>query len=217
MVYPADWENVTCHDWQEEERKIWLCLENKNAICEIAKNNNSVTVLGSFPHNGLADRDLSLAVGKLEKHNYMWDGIEKFYRMFLYNNCAYFFGIRYPAILELNLATNELTLFDEWLEKLEKHKCKEAVFFTDGYARKEDIIFLPIGRCNGVLKVNLTTFSGIRTAAVWFRLICRGRIAFTHRFTVIAHFYLLRILEERLICTNWSREIGWMSRIICLI
>ena len=77
--------------------------------------------------------------------------------MFLYNNCAYFFGIRYPAILELNLATNELTLFDEWLEKLEKHKCKEAVFFTDGYARKEDIIFLPIGRCNGVLKVNLNT------------------------------------------------------------
>lgn len=190
MVYPVDWENVTCHDWYEEERKIWLCLENKNAICEIAKDNNSVTVLGNFPHNGLADRDLSLSVGKcgeniifcpfqandiavfhmdtkklefidirgiLEKHNYMWDGIEKFYRMFFYNNCVYFLGIRYPAILKLNLKTHEFTLFDGWREELERHKCKEAVFFTDGYARKEDTIFLPIGRCNGVLKIHLST------------------------------------------------------------
>lgn len=190
MVYPNGWEYVTCHDWQEEDGKIWLCLENKNAICEIDKNSHDVTVLGSFPHNGLADRDLSLSVGKcgndivfcpfqandiavlhsntntlefidirwiLEKHNYICDGTEKFYRMFFYNNCAYFLGIKYPAILKLNLATKEFSLFDEWMEELEKNKCKEAVLFTDGYARKENTVFLPIGRCNGVLKINLNT------------------------------------------------------------
>lgn len=190
MSYPKDWEKVTCNDWWEDERKIWLCLENKNAICEIDKRNKGVKILGSFPHNGLGENDLSLSVKKvgdyivfcpfnandiaalniltgelnfidvlqfLNKHNYESTGIEKFYRMISYGNYIYFLGIRYPVIMRLDMITKRIELFDEWIEEIEKNKCKNAVSFTDGFAQKGNEIYLPIGKCSGVLKVDLDT------------------------------------------------------------
>lgn len=192
MIYPADWADVTCHDWCENENKIWLCLANKNAVCEIDKSDRTIKILGHFPHNRLGERDLSLSVGKcgsyivfcpfqandiailnvctetlefidirelLEKRNFVQNGVEKFYRMFFESDCVYFFGIKYPAIMRLDLVTKEVELFDGWLGEIEKHMCKEAVLFTDGYARKNDDIYLPIGRCNGVLKLNWKTMA----------------------------------------------------------
>lgn len=190
MTYPADWKNVACHDWYEDEKKIWLCLENKNAICEIDKSSKDIKILGSYPHNRLGEHNLSLTVKKhgdyiifcpfqandialfnintgilefidirwiLEEHNYICKGTEKFYRMFFYENYAYFLGIKYPAIMRLDLASKKIDLFNEWMEEIELHKCKEAVLFTDGYAQNKDEVYLPIGRCNGVLKINLST------------------------------------------------------------
>jgi len=199
MAYPSNWEKVTCHDWYIDRERIWLCLENKNAICEIDKNSKELRVLGSFPHNGPGEGDLSLSVekcgnyivfcpfkandigildintGRLEfidllqvlgKKNHICDGIEKFYRMVSYKNFVYFFGIKYPAIMRFDLIEKKIDLFDEWIGHIDKYKCKDAVLFTDGYAQKGDEVFLPIGRCNGVLKINLNTmeweYIGIR-------------------------------------------------------
>lgn len=190
MNYPKDWGKVTCNDWCEDERSIWLCLGNKNAICEIDKKSKNVKILGSFPHNGLGEGDLSLSVkrigdyiifcpfkandvailhtltGELEfidviqilnSYNYSSLGIEKFYRMISYRNYIYFFGIRYPVIMRLDMGTKRIELFDEWVEEIERNKCKNAVSFTDGYAQKGNKIYLPIGKCSGMLKVNLDT------------------------------------------------------------
>lgn len=190
MIYPKDWDKVICHDWYEDERKIWLCLRNKNAICEIDKNSKEIKILGSFPHNTLGEEDLSLSVtkcgdyivfcpfkandiavldintGELEfidllqilgKDSRKYAGMEKFYRMVSHKNHIYFFGIKYPAIMSFDLETKKIELFDEWIEKIDKNKCKDAVLFTDGYAKIENEIYLPIGRCNGVLKINLET------------------------------------------------------------
>lgn len=190
MVYPEAWEKVTCYDWYEDENNIWLCLENKNAICVIEKKNKDIKIIGSFPHNGLGEGDLSLSVTKcgnyivfcpfkandiavldiytgelkfinllrvLEQSDRKYVGIEKFYRMVSHKNFIYFFGIKYPAIMRLDLETEKIELFDDWLEQIEKHKCKEAVLFTDGFAQKGDEAYLPIGRCNGVLVINLNT------------------------------------------------------------
>lgn len=193
MVYPADWEKVSCYDWYEDENNIWLCLSNKNALCKIDKSSKETKILGSFPNNELGEEDLSLSVTKcgryiifcpfkandiavldintgemefidilqiLEKRSHNYIGIEKFYRMFIYKSFIYFSGIKYPAIMRLDLITKEIKLFDKWLEKIDKHKCKDAVLFTDGYAQKENITYLPIGRCNGVLKIDLNTMEG---------------------------------------------------------
>lgn len=192
MIYPKNWEKVTCHDWYSDEKKIWLCLENKNAICEIDKKDKNVKILGSFPHNGLGDIDLSLSLekcgdyiifcpfkandiavlnrytGSLEfidlldifkENKDVYAGVEKFYRMVSHKNYVYFFGIKYPAIMRLDLITKKIELFDEWLELINKYRCKDAVLFTDGYARNGNEIYLPIGRCNGVLKINLDTIN----------------------------------------------------------
>lgn len=190
MTYPENWEKVTCSAWCENGNKIWLCLRDKNAICEIDKNTNAVRILGSFPHNGLHERDLSLSVkenagyvvfcpfranhiavlkmstGELEfislmdstkKRPYKDSAIEKFYRMVCYKNYILFLGIRVPVIMRLDLMTKSLEFFNGWQEEIEKHKCREGVFFTDGYAQKGDEIFLPLGRCSGLLKVNMDT------------------------------------------------------------
>lgn len=190
MVYPKNWEKVTCCDWCEDENKIWLCLKNKNAICEIDKISKEVKILGSFPHNGLGEEELSLSVMKcgnqiifcpfkandiailnistgklvfieilplLNDNNIIDIGIEKFYRMISYKNYVCFLGIRYPVIMRLNLITNQIDFLDDWKKKIEEQKCKDAVFFTDGYAREENDFFFPIGNCSGALKVNLDT------------------------------------------------------------
>lgn len=190
MVYSEAWEKATCYDWYEDEKNIWLCLENKNAICVIEKKSKDIKILGSFPHNGLGEGDLSLSVIKCDDHivfcpfkandiavldiykgelefidllqnlggnEQKYSEIEKFYRMISYKNYVYFLGIKYPAIMRLDLKTKKIELFNEWLEEIEKNKCKEAVLFTDGYAQKGDEVYLPIGRCNGVLKINLNT------------------------------------------------------------
>lgn len=189
-MYPTDWENIVSSDWYEAGNRIWLCLRNKNAICEIEKRNKSVEILGHFPHNGLGETDLSLSVKKngdyivfcpfkandiamlkmstgelefidlskfIDKDIYINKGIEKFYRMVSYKEYVLFFGIKYPAIVRLNLKTKELGFFDGWLKEVEKYKCRKGIFFTDGYAQRESEIYLPIGKCNGVLKVNLDT------------------------------------------------------------
>ncbi len=211
MIYPANWEKVTCHDWYNDEKKIWLCLENKNAICEIDKNSKNVKILGSFPHNGLGDADLSLSLIRcgdyivfcpfkandiavlnictgvlefinlleiLEQNGHLCDGIEKFYRMALYKHYVFFFGIKYPAIMRLDLTTNRIDLFDEWMDQIEQNRCKDAVLFTDGYAQKEDEIYLPIGRCNGVLKINLNTMKG---KYIEIKAITHGILGMTQR------------------------------------
>ena len=64
MGYSKTWGKVTCNDWCEDEKRIWLSLDNKNAICEIDKNSKNVKILGCFPHNGLGEVDLSLSVKK---------------------------------------------------------------------------------------------------------------------------------------------------------
>lgn len=190
MIYPEDWEKITCYDWYEDEKKIWMCLENKNAICEIDKESKNTKILGSFPHNTLGEEELSLSVercgdyivfcpfkandiamlniytGELEfidllkvigKDIHLYTGIEKFYRMVSFKNFVYFFGIKYPAIIKFDLLTKKIQIFNEWMETIERHTCKEAVLFTDGYARKKDEIYIPIGRCNGILRINLDT------------------------------------------------------------
>ncbi|MCI9141228.1 MAG: hypothetical protein HFH87_01240 [Lachnospiraceae bacterium] len=190
MTYPKSWEKVTCSAWCEDENKIWLCLGNKNAICEINKKGKTVRILGSFPHNRLEERDLSLSVEKngdyvvicpfrandiailkistgelefielryyMDKNQYEGFETEKFYRMISYKNSILFLGTRVPTIMRLNLITKSLDFFSSWQCKIEQHKCKEGVFFTDGYAQKENEIYLPLGRCSGILKVNLDT------------------------------------------------------------
>lgn len=211
MVYPANWEKVTCHDWYEDNKKIWLCLENKNAICEIDKENRDIKILGSFPNNDLGEQDLSLSVARcgdylvfcpfkandiaildiytgelkfidllqiLEKNNHKYNGIEKFYRMVSYKDYIYFFGIKYPAIMRLDLKTEKIELFNQWIEQIDKHKCKDAVLFTDGYAQKEEEIYLPIGRCNGVLKINLNT---MEWEYIEIKLITHGILGMTQK------------------------------------
>ena len=191
-AYPKNWENVTCCDWREDENRIWLCLENKNAVCEIDKKNRKVRIVGSFPHNGLGEKNLSLSIEKngdyivfcpfmandiailristgeldfinftcfLSENKRAYAGTEKFYRMVSYENYILFLGIKYPAIMRLDLTTKKIDLFESWLEKVEKHKCKDAVFFTDGYAKKGNELYLPIGRCGGFLKVNMDTMA----------------------------------------------------------
>lgn len=186
MKYPKDWEKVTCYDWYEDEEKMWLSLGNKNAICEINKNNKNVKILGYFPHNGLGENDLSLSVKKSGNYiifcpfkakdigifnvsteklefidvSFLLDrsgGIELFYRMILYKKYVFFLGIKCPVIMRLNLVTREINLFDSWSEKIEKYKCNNGIYFTDGYAHKGNEIYLPIGKCSGVLKINLDT------------------------------------------------------------
>lgn len=189
-VYPKNWEKVACCDWWEDKNKIWLCLEDKNAICEIDKKSKEVKILGYFPHNVLGENNLSLSVKKngdfivfcpfnandiailkmstgelefidlslfLDKSKYIDIKFEKFYRMISYKKYILFFGIKYPTIMRLDLTTKKLEFFDGWLTEVEKHTCKEAVFFTDGHAQKGNVLCLPIGRCNGILKVNLDT------------------------------------------------------------
>ncbi len=186
MDYPKDWGKVACYDWCENNNKIWLCLENKNAICEIDKKSKNTKILGSFPHNGLGERELSLSVKKsgdyvvfcpfkandiavlnvfTEELEFIdlsvfldtYTGIKKFYRMASYKNYIYFLGIKYSAIMRLDLNTKKVDFFNEWLDEVEKHMCKDAVLFTDGYAQKGAEIYLPIGKCSGILKINLDT------------------------------------------------------------
>lgn len=57
MAYPKGWEKVSCYDWCEDENKIWLCLRDKNAICEIDEESGETKIFGSFPHNGLGEGD----------------------------------------------------------------------------------------------------------------------------------------------------------------
>lgn len=184
MNYPKDWDKVTCNDWCEDERRIWLSLINKNAICEIDKSSKNVKILGYFPHNGLGEDDLSLSVEKCENYvifcpfkakdigifnisteklefinvAFLLDrseGIELFYRMIVFKKNIFFLGIRCPVIMRLDLETRKIDLFDDWLEKIEQQKCNNGVYFTDGYAQRGNELYLPIGRCSGILKVNL--------------------------------------------------------------
>lgn len=186
MSYPKDWRKVSCNDWCEDEKSIWLSLENKNAICEIDKNSKNVKILGYFPHNGLGESDLSVSVkkcgdyvvfcpfrakdigifnvptGKLEFIDVSFlldicEGIEIFYRMISYKKYIFFLGIGCPVIMRFDLTTKKFDLFNEWSTRLEQEKCKEGVYFTDGYAQKGDEFYLPIGKCSGVLKINLDT------------------------------------------------------------
>lgn len=190
MIYPNGWEKVTCSDWCEDKRKIWLCLSDKNAICEIDKHNKHTKILGSFPQNGLGEGDLSLSVVRngnniifcpfrandiaildvstetlkfidilyfFNNYHHANNETQKFYRALSYKNYILFFGIRYPVIMRLDLTTMKIDFYDEWVEKIEKHKCKAAVSFTDGHVQKKNKIYLPIGKCSGILEVNMDT------------------------------------------------------------
>ena len=54
MRYPKYWSRVSYRDWYEAENKMWGCLSDKNAICEIDKVTKKVRVLSHYPQRRLA-------------------------------------------------------------------------------------------------------------------------------------------------------------------
>lgn len=63
--YPKEWSTVSCYDWCEDEENIWLCLAQKNAICEINKKTRDVSIIGHFPNKELMSDKMSLSATKV--------------------------------------------------------------------------------------------------------------------------------------------------------
>lgn len=62
MRYPKYWSRVACRDWYETENKMWTCLSDKNAICEIDKDTKKARILGNYPQKRISEPNLSATV-----------------------------------------------------------------------------------------------------------------------------------------------------------
>ena len=62
VKYPEYWRRAACRDWYEADHKMWMCLSDKNAICEIDKTTKKVRVLGCYPQKEISKSDLSAVV-----------------------------------------------------------------------------------------------------------------------------------------------------------
>lgn len=190
MRYPKYWNRMACRDWYEVDDKMWICLSDKNAICEINKMTESVRILGSYPKKGAAAADLFATVlggsekivfvplaaddiavydrtsddlifipvkKNCEKHNEIYRENMKFRRAFAYKDCIFMLGYSYPAIIQLNINTLEISYLTEWIDIIEPYieKDDNLGYFKEGYSLYGTQIYLPLGCCSGLMKFEL--------------------------------------------------------------
>ena len=84
----------------------------------------------------------------------------KFWTSLCYGDFVFFIGHYYPAIIALNIYTNELHYISEWVEELEtNHKnIENEPYLTEGVII-DDYAYLPFCCSNALLKFNLSNFS----------------------------------------------------------
>ncbi len=89
-----------------------------------------------------------LPIQNPEKHNYINN---KFFTVVPFEEYVYFIGHWYPAIVKLDLATEEITYYDDWIKEIENI---EEDFFRHNYCIKDENIILPCSRTNKVMMFN---------------------------------------------------------------
>ena len=136
--YPEYWSRVACRDWYETENKMWMCLSDKNAICEIDKERKEVHILGNYPQNGIAESNLSATViGISEK--------------------IVFLPLAADDIAIYDIANDELT-FIPVKKNYEKHHeiYQERMKFRRGFVYK-DYVFLLGHSYPAIIQLNINT------------------------------------------------------------
>ena len=82
---------------------------------------------------------------------------EKFYTSYKYGRCVYFFGWKYPGIIEFNVDTFEAKYICEWVELVREAKGFNSnnSFFNEGVVFFDESLYLPIGCLNGLYVFDL--------------------------------------------------------------
>lgn len=151
MRYPKYWSRVSYRDWYEAENKMWGCLSDKNAICEIDKVTKKVRVLGHYPQRRLAESELSATV----------------------------IGV-YEKIVFVPLAADDIAVYDRTSDELifipirKNHEKRHEIYqehmkFRRAFVYKDDIFLLGYSY-PAILQFNINTLE-IRYLTEWVDMI----------------------------------------------
>lgn len=124
-----------------------------------------------------------IKIPPVDKYDIQYREDSKFFNSFAFERNVYFSGLRYPGIIKLNLDSKQICCIDEWVNRIEKYACREGVRITEGHAILGKEAILPLGNCNGVLRINLVSgnctykdmkvfFGGIQGLVQYKNIIC---------------------------------------------
>ena len=104
----------------------------------------------------------------IHKHRVAYNPSHKFCYGYHYNNSIVISPLTYPAFLQYDINTKEISYHEEWVDKIEQlmGEVYSNYYLGDGFVRLNDSLYFPLACYGGLLTINLKTMSfGLKTLA----------------------------------------------------
>lgn len=139
------------------EEKLWFFALGYNALCYLNQEDFSITFVTGIPNeetvNGALYRNIEvydnklvlipfnareIAIYELLNGNITKiplkedaDILQKFSASIIINDCIYMISCNYPAIVELNMITYEVTYYSKWTKEFQLYDWRNMIFWRD--------------------------------------------------------------------------------------
>lgn len=178
--------DIQIESWEEDDNNIWFSATDTNGLFKLDKETEIISKVAGFPNensngirlyskvfkykNKLIFTPMSaneIAIFDIDSNeitkipvleNEKCNSKLKFSGIAKYDKWVFLIGCTYPAILKIDMITDEVEYYSEWSIDIEKYIVDASdVYFKRDFYMKEEYLYIPFCNAGAILKFNMLT------------------------------------------------------------